>query len=137
MTGETHADPLHHGSFPANGRKPLLLDHRLGLGLEVETVNVYLGEGQTAEYRAINPWGKVPTLVDGELTLWESNAILVYLAETYGGDALWSRQPRGRAAIGRWLFWESSSWQPALVAVLSEPVGRLLRSPGSAGQILR
>ncbi len=117
---------LYTTALSANGRKPLLLDHRLGLGLEVEEVNVYLGEGQRPEYLKINPWGRIPTLVDGELVLWESNAVLTYLSERYGESELWSRHPEIRAEINRWLFWEGSSWQPALIAVLSEPVGRRL-----------
>jgi glutathione S-transferase len=87
---------------------------------------VYQGEGRTPAFLAINPLGKIPALVDGDLMLCESNAILVYIAEQYGNFTLWSRAPRARAEILRWLFWESSAWQPALSALLAPCVGHRL-----------
>ncbi len=71
-------------------------------------MNVYRGEGRAPEFLAKNPWGKVPTLVDGDFVLWESNAILLYASEAHGEDRLWSREPRERADISRWVFWESA-----------------------------
>jgi glutathione S-transferase len=87
---------------------------------------VYRGEGRTPEYLAIHPAGKIPVLVDGPLTLSESNAILVYLAEAHGEGRLWSREPAQRAVILRWLFWEAAQWQPALIGVLAPFVGHRL-----------
>ena len=111
----------------ANGRKVMAVSQHLGLDPEIRLVNVYKGEGQTPEYLAINSTGKIPTLVDDQVTLSESNAILQYLAEVYGNFALWSRNPAERAAIASWLFWESAHWQPALSDVLSGFVGHKLR----------
>lgn len=119
---------LYTTPLSANGRKVLAASHYLKLQPEVKLINVYKGEGRRPEYLAINPWGKIPTLVDGELTLWESNAILQYLSEAYGDSKLWSREPKRRADISRWLFWESAHWQPAFVPVLSAFVGPLLVS---------
>jgi glutathione S-transferase len=115
---------LYTTPLSANGRKVLAASHHLGLKPEVKLINVYRGEGRTPEYLSINPWGKIPTLVDGEFTLWESNAILQYLSEAYGDFKLWSRDPKQRADISRWLFWESSHWQPTLIPVLSAFVGQ-------------
>lgn len=117
---------LHTTPLSANGRKPLALSHQLGLAPEIRLVNVYRGEGRTPGFLAINPLGKIPVLVEGDFTLAESNAILVYIAEAHGGFRLWSREPRTRAEILRWLFWESSAWQPALSAVLAPCVGHRL-----------
>jgi len=117
---------LYTTPLSANGRKPLAVCRHLGLAPEITTVNVYTGEGRAPAYLAINPWGKVPTLVDGEFILWESNAILQYLAEAHGDFRLSSRDPQRRADIARWLFWESSAWQPAFVPVLTDFVGALL-----------
>jgi glutathione S-transferase len=117
---------LYTTPLSANGRKPLAVAHQLGLAPEIHLVDVYRGEGRTAEFLAINPSGKIPVLVDGDFVLGESNAILVYLCEAHGGDRLWSRDPRTRAAIARWLFWESAHWQPALIGVLSAFVGHAL-----------
>lgn len=108
---------LYTTPLSANGRKVLAVSQHLGLAPEVKLVNVYKGEGRTPEYLAINPFGKIPTLVDGWLTLWESNAILQYLSEAHGELRLWSHEPKQRADISRWLFWESSHWQPAFHSV--------------------
>lgn len=123
---------LYTTPLSANGRKVLAVSHHLGLEPEIKLINVYKGEGRTPEYLTINPWGKIPTLVDGDLTLWESNAILPYLCEAYGGYRLWSRDPKRRADISRWLFWESSHWQPALIPVLTDFVAQQLLSPQTA-----
>jgi len=111
----------------ANGRKVVAACRHLGLAPRIREVNVYAGEGQTAEYLAINPAGKIPTLVDDHVTLTESNAILQYVAEAYGDGMLYALDPAKRAIISSWLFWESSQWQPALIPVLAELVGHRLR----------
>jgi len=117
---------LYSTPLSANGRKALAVVHHLELAPEIVQVNVYKGEGRTREFLAVNPLGKIPALIDGDLTLWESNAILIYLSEAHGGHRLWSREPKRRADIARWLFWESSQWQPALVPVLTPTVAALL-----------
>jgi glutathione S-transferase len=109
----------------ANGRKPLAMCRAVGIDVTVEHVNVYRGEGRSPTYLAINPAGKIPTLVDGATTIWESNAILIYLAERSDGR-LWGRDPARRADIARWLFWEAAEWQPALVPVLKDVVAQAL-----------
>jgi glutathione S-transferase len=122
---------LYSTLLSANGRKVEAVCHHLGLEPRVERVNVYAGEGRTPDYLRINPAGKIPTLVDGELVLSESNAILLYVAESRGDFRLYSRDPAERAVIASWLFWEAAHWQPVLSLVLAASVGRLLR-PGPA-----
>jgi glutathione S-transferase len=76
------------------------------LGLPFERIDVggTFGKTDTAEYRAMNPTGLVPTLQEGEFTLWESNAILRYLAGRHAGNtALWPADPHHRASIDRWM----------------------------------
>jgi glutathione S-transferase len=118
---------LYSTALSANGRKVLAVGRHLELDIDVRPVNVYRGEGRHAEYLAINPTGKIPALVDGDLTLYESNAILMYLCEAHGGYRLWSREPKPRGRIARWLFWESAHWQPTLGTLLSACVGHRLR----------
>lgn len=110
----------------ANGVKPLALVHHLRLDVAIEQIDVYAGQGATAGYRAVHPLGKVPALIDGDLVLWESNAILQYLAEGPGGGALWAPEPAGRADIARWMFWEAAHWQPTLIAALTPYVAHRL-----------
>lgn len=127
---------LYTTTLSANGRKALAVCRQLSLAAEIRTVDVYRGEGQSPAYRAVNPSGKVPALVEGAFRLTESNAILLYLSEAHGGFRLSSRDPQRRARIASWLFWESAHWQPALTHVLAAHVGhRLLpdRVPAPAG----
>jgi glutathione S-transferase len=124
---------LYTTTLSANGRKPLAVSHHLGLEPRVHLINVYRGEGRAAAYLALNPQGKVPTLVDGDLVLWESNAIIQYLAEAYGDHALWSRDPKRRADLNRWLFWESSHWQPTLTQILRPVVAQRLALGDTGG----
>jgi glutathione S-transferase len=117
---------LYTTPLSANGRKVQAVVQHLGAPVDVREVNVYRGEGRAPEYLAIHPAGKIPALVDGDFVLWESNAILQYLDEAYGDFRLSSRDPRRRADVARWMFFEASQWQPALVPVLSARVGHLL-----------
>ena len=107
----------------SNARKVLAVCRQLELEPSIERVEVYAGEGRRPEFLALNPQGKVPVLVEGELVLWESNAILGYLAEVHGNYQLSSRDPAVRADIARWLFWEAAHWQPALTLVLTPFAG--------------
>ncbi len=122
---------LYSTPLSANGRKVLAVRHHLGLDAEIHEVDVYRGHGRSPEYLAINPWGKIPTLVEGDLVLWESNAILQYLADAHGGGRLWGQSPERRADVSRWLFWESAHWQPAFTPLLAEVVGQLLSGVAS------
>ncbi len=117
---------LYTASFSSNGRKAVALLRQLGVAAEIVEVNVYRGEGRAPSFLALNPFGKVPTLVDGELTLTESNAILVYLAEAYGRSRFFARTAGGRAEILRWMFWESAHWQPTLTQVLRLHAGHIM-----------
>jgi glutathione S-transferase len=114
----------------ANGRKVLAVCRQLELNVEFHDVNVYRGEGRAPQYLAINPSGKIPTLVDDEFVLSESNAILLYLAEEHGENRLWSGDSRQRGRIAQWLFWESAHWQPTLISFLSGLVGHRLLPEG-------
>ncbi|MEM9070034.1 MAG: glutathione S-transferase family protein [Myxococcota bacterium] len=88
--------------------------------IESIPVSPLTGETHTEDYLRMNGNGKVPTLVDGELTLWESNAIMQYLADKFGGDAIFPKDPVTRADIVRWQFWEANHYNQAANAILSE-----------------
>jgi glutathione S-transferase len=97
------------------------------LGLEYETVPVDLlkREQRTPEFMALNPWGRVPVLVDGDLTLWESHAILAYLGEKTG--RLWPSSTVGRADALRWLFFLTSTIAPPGTEVVFNRIAVKLR----------
>src|SRR5205814_5851360 len=66
-----------------------------------------------ADYLAMNPKGRVPTLGDGDFVLWESHSIMRYRCMAHGASApIYPDAPRQRAAIDRWLDWTLSTVQP-------------------------
>lgn len=72
------------------------------------------GRNTEADYLAMNPNGRVPTLNDGDFTLWESNAIMRYLVLQYGqASTLYPTDPKLRGGVERWLDWTLSTLQPA------------------------
>ncbi|WP_244817643.1 glutathione S-transferase family protein [Caballeronia sp. Lep1P3] len=86
------------------------------LGLEYERIDAGLQYGRNHEpdYLAMNPMGRVPTLVDGDFVLWESNAIIRYLVMQYGEKStLYPADAKTRASVDRWLDWTLSTLQPA------------------------
>jgi glutathione S-transferase len=101
-------------------------------------LNVPGGDGQAAGYRAVNPVGKVPALVDSDLSLWESNAINWYIAETHPKAGLLPATPAGRASVQRWLLFQAAHVSPAAMAVNRELNARhrqfwaLSRDPAAA-----
>ncbi|MEM7137667.1 MAG: glutathione S-transferase family protein [Myxococcota bacterium] len=107
---------LYTNLFSPNARKVHAVAAELGIALDTETVNLQAREHRTPDYLALNPNGKVPTLVDGDTTLWESNAILCYLAGKQD-TPLWPKSAQ-RYDILRWMFWEANHFSP--------PVGRLI-----------
>ncbi|CDY77584.1 Uncharacterized glutathione S-transferase-like protein [Caballeronia glathei] len=85
-------------------------------GRDFERIEAGLQYGvvDTPEFLALNPNGQVPTLVDGELVLWESNTIVRYLAASRGNDALLPPAPAARADVERWMDWQLGTLWPIL-----------------------
>lgn len=76
---------------------------------------------QTEEYLRLNPNGKVPTLVDGEAVVWESNTILRYLCNKLtAGAALYPRDPAARSQVERWMDWQLASLNAPYLGVFRE-----------------
>jgi glutathione S-transferase len=94
---------LHEVALSGNCHKVRLLLSLLGLPYESLAVSLAAGAHQTPEYLALNPFGEVPTLVDGGVAVRDSQAILVYLASRYGGERWWPRDPVRLARIVGWL----------------------------------
>ncbi|MGO2131483.1 MAG: glutathione S-transferase family protein [Halomonas sp.] len=77
----------------------------LGLDYQCHALRLDKGEGQTPEHLARHPDGKVPVLVDGDVTVFESGAICRYLVAKYGKDGqLMPSDPEGQAQLDQWLF---------------------------------
>lgn len=120
----------------ANVQKTLWALEELGLAYEhVPVGGSYKGLDNPA-YLAMNPNGLVPTLQDGDLTVWESHATVRYLAAAYGAGTLWPQDPRERAIVDQWTDWTATMFQPAWVTVFWQVV-RTPRDQQDAGQIAK
>ncbi len=97
-------------STPNSVKIPIALEE-LGLAYHLHRVDIRKGEQKSADFLALNPNGKVPLLVDGDLKIAESGAILMHLAERTG--RLLSTEPAKRAKTIEWLFVQLSGTGPA------------------------
>src|SRR5215469_15176103 len=91
----------------------------LGVAFDAVTVNLAAGEHRRPDFLAVNPAGKVPVLVDGDLVLTESVAIAVYLAEKYPQKHLMPTDAARRAEVNRWLLFAATE--------LEQPLWRIAR----------
>ncbi|MEM7725114.1 MAG: glutathione S-transferase family protein [Cyanobacteria bacterium P01_A01_bin.45] len=78
----------------------------LEIPYEFVILDMKAGENRQPEFLAINPMGKVPSIVDGELALWESGAILLYLDEKYGKKTYSTEE---KALISQWVLFANST----------------------------
>jgi glutathione S-transferase len=108
---------LYHSQFTRSGRAKWMLEE-IGEPYEIERLALSKGEGRKPEYLAIHPHGSVPSLVDGGLTLIESSAILMHLADKYPDKKL--APPLGsddRARYYRWMVYVPATVDPVLEAI--------------------
>jgi glutathione S-transferase len=88
------------------------------VGVDYELVPThFIGDSKKPEYLAINPNGRIPTLIDGDVTLFESMAINLYLARKYDGGL----QPKGledEARAVQWSFWGMTELEPSLMQMV-------------------
>jgi glutathione S-transferase len=96
-----------------NVQKVLWCLAELDLPYERIDAGMQFGRTREADYLAMNPNARVPTLVDGDYVLWESNSVMRYLCMAYGkGTPIYPSEPKRRAAVDRWLDWTLSTVQP-------------------------
>ena len=96
-----------------NVQKVLWCLRELELGYDRIDAGLHFGKNTEPPYLAMNPNGRVPTLVDGDFVLWESNSIMRYLALAYRpGSSIYPDAPKRRADVDRWLDWTLSTMQP-------------------------
>jgi glutathione S-transferase len=89
-------------------RQVLALAKHLDLDVQFEQLD---GKGlKSAEYAALNPNRKAPTLVDGDIVLWEASAIMAYLCNKAGSDMWPAHEPREQVEVLRWLAWNDCHW---------------------------
>lgn len=101
----------------ANVMKPLWLADELGLEYEQSDVGGPFGGNDDPDYRAKNPMGLVPTIIDDGFVLWESNAITRYLAAKHGLGTLCPSDPHERAIAEQWMDWKLTAINPMMVPI--------------------
>jgi glutathione S-transferase len=111
---------LYENPMSANARKIRLLAAELGIPLERVTLDFRKGDFRSPEYLARNPNGKVPTLEHDGFVLWESGAILKYLAAQRPERGMAPSDAREQALIDQWLLWFTAHVEPAVSQILQE-----------------
>lgn len=114
MTLKLHAFPISPRGF-----KVLAVAEHLGIPYEFVLCDMPKGAHKTEAYTLVNPNQKMPALEDGDFKLWESNAIIQYLASKKPGSLL-PTDEQARADVARWMFWESTTWDPAAAILAFE-----------------
>ena len=120
---------LYNANFSPNCLRVRAVIFELGADVEIVEVDVFNGGTRTPEYLAVNPNGKVPAFVDGELCLFESRAINAYLASLDPSRRLYPGDLKKRAVVDQWSYWQAihlgpSSQRLGFEKVLKERFGR-------------
>ncbi|HUB13335.1 MAG TPA: glutathione S-transferase family protein [Acetobacteraceae bacterium] len=95
-------------------RRVLALAKQLGANAEFVEIDMMGGGFEDPSYIALNPNKKAPTLVDGDLVLWEASAVMAYLCVKYNSDMWPAHNPAEQVEVLRWLSWGYSHWSPAV-----------------------
>jgi glutathione S-transferase len=109
-------------AFPASPRafKVLAFAEHSGIAYEFVMVDLSKGAQRTPEFTALNLNQRMPVLEEDGWSLWESNAIVQYLATRKPELGFLPKDERGRADVSRWMFWESAHWDPACAILIWE-----------------
>jgi glutathione S-transferase len=110
---------LYHFPLSGHAHRAMLMLSLLGLPYETITVDLAAGAQKAPAFLAKNPFGQVPVIEDGDITIADSNAILVYLASRY--DPRWlPREPEAAARVQRWLSVAAGplAFGPALARII-------------------
>lgn len=106
---------LYYAPLSAPCRAVMLTAEAIGLPLNLKHLDILSGEHMTPEYEEMNPQRNVPFLVDGDVKLSESRAIISYLADQYGKNArLYPRTPEGRAMVNQLLNFDMATLYKSL-----------------------
>jgi glutathione S-transferase len=125
---------LYINPLSPNVRRVQLTAAVLGLKLEEKRLDFIKGEHKTPEFLALNPNGAVPTLVDGDVVLTESRAIMQYLASKKRESGLLPRDEQECADVTRWQFWDAAHFSPQLGTLTFEKIIKAMTGMGEPDQ---
>ena len=111
--------------------KVLFAAHQLGVAYELRIVDLTKGEQKAPGFLALNPNGRMPVLDDDGFILWESNAIVEYLAARAG---VLPKDAKERLAVTKWLYWEANHWDPTCAVFVFERLVKPLFGLGETSQ---
>ena len=126
---------LFHSPFSQHARRVVSLMIEAGLEYQLRHVAMEKGEHLSPAYLAVNPNHQVPTLLDGDVTIHESNAILRYLCVKHALHDWYPQDPAKRAAVEQWLDWNQCRLSPAVVDIVLNSV--FLGERGDAAAVER
>ena len=122
---------LYFNPISPNCRRAVMTAVHLGLPVEEKPIDFTKGDHKTPAFLAMNPNGMIPTLTDGDFSLWESRAIMQYLASKKPEAGLLGKNERERADVSRWLFWDSSHLARHMGTILFETFVKKVMNMGS------
>jgi glutathione S-transferase len=111
-TGEDAMLSIWGRNNSVNVQKPLWCCEEMGVQYERVDAGGTFGVVNTPQYRNLNPNGLVPTIEDDGFVLWESNAIVRYLAAKHGAGKLWPEDLKVRAEADKWMDWQNTMFWP-------------------------
>jgi glutathione S-transferase len=112
---------LYYHPYSSNARRVVMTaDH---LGMELDLVEINLGsQADRRRLEEVNDNSKIPVLIDDGFVLWESCAIMQYLADSKPGQAIYPQDPLARADVNRWMFWSCQHLSPAVGVITWENI---------------
>ena len=120
--------PSHHS------RRVLATIAYLKADVPVQVVNIIKGEHRVPEIQKHNITGRLPILVDGDVSMWESNAIMQYLADQFGPTSLYPQDAAHRADVNRWLSWQMCHFAPPTSTFLFQNMLKAMLDMGEPDQ---
>ncbi len=113
---------VHGRRSSINVQKVLWALGELGIEFQRESIGGSFGGNDKPAYRAMNPNGLIPVLQDGDVVMFESNAIVRYLAIRYGTGRLLPTEPRALAAAEQWMEWSQTTVAPPASVLFANQV---------------
>ena len=129
MTIKLHVFPLSPRAF-----KVLFAASQLGIAYEMSFVNFAKQDQKAPGFTALNPNQRMPVLEDDGFVLWESNAIVQYLASLKPDSGLLPADLKARMTAAKWQFWETAHFDPACAIFMFERVVKPLFGRGEASE---
>ena len=109
---------LYYHPYSQHARRIVALFEEAGLDYDLRTVAVDKGEHLSPEYLAINPNHQVPTFIDADVTIHESNAVLRYLCAKHGLTDWYPEDLKDRAMVEQWLDWNQCRLVPSVADIV-------------------